>query len=238
MALKGSLEDLGIVDLIQFVNQARKTGALVVSGAGGDARLYYRKGNLIDARLGKEAGIEVLVRAVDWTSGEFEFVPDVETQEETIQMDLHRAVMQAVKIRDERKMEEERRKSEELARTQATPAPGPGTDLNQLMAMGDFLRHIIILDAEGRVVGQAHSPGTPPNEAEGVAVTLHILARNYPRKELRRAFIEDDAGTVVLAKLPDDRTLVVVADRVASLGVISVTVGKLTSRVNLPSVAK
>ena len=100
MALKGNLEDLSVVDLVQFVHQTHKTGALVLNGDGGEAQLFYRDGDLIDARLGNEAGLEVLVRTVDWSRGEFEFQQGVEAQAETIQMDLHRAVMNAVKIRD------------------------------------------------------------------------------------------------------------------------------------------
>ena len=114
MALNGTLEELAVLDVVQFVNQAHLSGALVLKSAEEEAALFYRKGGLVDARLGEVSGLEVLVRIVDWTAGSFVFHPGMEAPGETIRMDLHRAVMYALKARDERKLENEKRKAEEI----------------------------------------------------------------------------------------------------------------------------
>jgi hypothetical protein len=50
---------------------------------------------------------------------------------------------------------------------------------------------------------------------------------------MRRVFIEDRAGTVVLAGLSEGRVLIMVADGGTSLGGVSLGVGKLVSRLTL-----
>src|SRR5579863_9437505 len=102
MALNGTLEELAVLDLVQFVNQAQLSGALVLKTASEQADLFYRKGALVHARLGDASGLEVLVRIVDWTAGTFFFQAGETAPAETIVMDLHRAVMFALKTRDER----------------------------------------------------------------------------------------------------------------------------------------
>ena len=112
MALKGTLKDMAIIDLVQFPHSGRKTGHLIISGTDGEARLSYEKGSLVHAALGDVSGMDALVRVVDWNEGAFEFLPDVEPEARSIDLDLHRAVMQALKMHDELK----RKKSERQAR--------------------------------------------------------------------------------------------------------------------------
>jgi len=69
MALKGTLADLGIVDLIQFPHAGRKTGHLMITGPDGDARLFYENGALVHASLNDIHGMDALVRIVDWGEG-------------------------------------------------------------------------------------------------------------------------------------------------------------------------
>lgn len=113
MGLKGTLADLGIVDLIQFPHAGRKTGEMTITGKAGEAKLYYEKGALVHAVLDDHTGMEALVLLVDWTEGSFEFNPDVEADVRTIQVDLHRAVMQALKLHDEMKLEEEQKRAQQ-----------------------------------------------------------------------------------------------------------------------------
>lgn len=237
MALKGSLEDLGVVDLVQFVHQAHKTGALVLNGANEQARLFYRNGNLTDARMGEHVGLEVLVRTIDWATGEFEFLQGAESDSQTIDMDLHRAVMNAVKLRDERKAEEERKRLEAQNRTAKTAGNGNkpvdadlSSILTQLIATTDNFLHVSVLDAEGRVIGEAASPKATTKGLDELRACLQSLAKQYPRTDLRRLFIEDEAGTIVLVKVSEDRTILAVADRGAPLGAVAVGVGRFVSR--------
>jgi uncharacterized protein (DUF1697 family) len=233
MALKGSLEDLGVVDLIQFVHQAHKSGNLLLTGPDGKAEFYYRKGSLVDARMGDCTGLEVLVRIVDWCTGDFEFLPGEDDREATIQMDVHHAVMNAVKIRDERRMEEEKRKAEMEAKTQQAAVPAFGNQLQALVSGIAFLQYACVLDSKGQALAEAQGAHGGVKGIEDLRACLHRFAESYPREELKRIFIEDRAGTVVLAGMSEGRVLITVSDGATSLGGVSVSVGKLVSRLNL-----
>ena len=230
MALKGSLEDLGVVDLIQFVHQVHKSGTLVLTGPDGKAQFYYRKGSLVDASLGDCAGLEVLVRTVDWCTGGFEFLPGEDDREPTIQMDVHRAVMNAVKIRDERRMEEEKRKAEAQVTAQLAAVPVLASQLKEAVSGTAFLQYACVLDSAGQPLGEAHRAHAGANGVEDLKACLRRFAQSYPREELKRIFIEDRAGTVVLAGMSSGRVLITVAESGASLGSVALTVGKLVSR--------
>ena len=91
MSLVGSLEDLGLADILQIVSLARKSGVLVLRGEDGEGRIVFRDGLVhaaackgeapapaADGAGGPEAGRrEQIERAVarmfEWRSGEFSF---------------------------------------------------------------------------------------------------------------------------------------------------------------------
>jgi hypothetical protein len=204
-----------------------------LTGPDGKAQFYYRKGSLVDARLGDFAGLEVLVRIVDWGTGDFEFLPGDDDREQTIQMDVHRAVMNAVKIRDERKMEEEKRKAEAQTRAQQAAVAAPANNLKELVSGIAFLQYACVLDSSGQPLGEACGASGSLPGIEDLRASLHRFAQSYPREEMRRVFIEDRAGTVVLAGLSEGRVLIMVADGGTSLGGVSLGVGKLVSRLTL-----
>jgi predicted regulator of Ras-like GTPase activity (Roadblock/LC7/MglB family) len=234
MALKGTLQDLGVLDLVQFVNQARKTGALTLKGNDGEARLYYRQGKLVHAKLEDLSGLEVLVKAVDWDKGDFEFQDGIETQEETIRMDLHRAAMQAVKLRDERKLEEEKkRQAAEEAKARADAQPALADQLQQLAAGADFLLHACVVGNDGRVQAAMQREQSADGDIKKLCASLMKIVKAYPRAEIRRAFFEDEAGTIVVARVSEESTLVAVADRGAALGAVTMAVNKIITRLNV-----
>jgi hypothetical protein len=65
MALKGNLRDFTITQLLNLINLARKTGALVVEGAPGSVWIFFREGKLGFAQAAGEDGslATVLYRA-------------------------------------------------------------------------------------------------------------------------------------------------------------------------------
>lgn len=300
---RGSLVDVHVVELIQLIGQARKTGALAMSSGDRESVLYFRKGELVDVRTGPDKGIEALSQIIDWRDGAFEFRGGAVTSEVTIYMDAHDALTAAARLRDENKQraqEEALRKQEEEQGLAAEPmsllepaarnetltagwqfsaeewrqqemevvrrdAPGyepapvaavPQTELHpeqrahivgaaeepvpepldsvtceqigQWIARSPFLLHVSLLDGDGRVIGEAHAPGTSPNGTSKLSQHMLAFAREYPRAEMRRVVIEDEAGTVVLANLPQERLLIAVADSSVSLGNVCVTLSKMT----------
>jgi DNA-binding response OmpR family regulator len=71
--LTGSLEDMGLVDLLQTFEVSRKSGiARVREARGKTLTIYFRDGKVVDAELTKLRGEEAVYRGLIWNSGTFE----------------------------------------------------------------------------------------------------------------------------------------------------------------------
>lgn len=71
--LSGSLEDMGLVDLLQTFEVSRKSGiARVREPRGVEIVIYFRDGKVVDAELGRLRGEEAVYRALIWSVGTFE----------------------------------------------------------------------------------------------------------------------------------------------------------------------
>lgn len=234
MALKGTLSDLGIIDLVQFPHGGRKTGKLVITANDGEGLLYYDTGSLVHAELGDFEGMAALVRMVDWTEGTFEFVPDTEPSRKTIELDLHRAVMNALKLHDELKAEEERRQAQE--------AESQGKEefltsrLVEFVSSNDFVAHACVICREGALKAAANGRDGSPQNVETLRAALHKLLQSYPRGNLNRAYMVDEQGIVVLVRRNDGTGLMVIASREASLGAVSMSVGRLATELDQDAV--
>lgn len=73
MALKGNLRDFSITQLLNLINLAQKTGALVIEGPAGVAQVVFREGKLSFARLNQEDGslAAVLYRSRKINAGQY-----------------------------------------------------------------------------------------------------------------------------------------------------------------------
>ncbi|MFH1116866.1 MAG: DUF4388 domain-containing protein [Pseudomonadota bacterium] len=228
MALKGTLADMGIIDLIQFPHSGRKTGHLVISGTRGEARLSYERGALVHVRHGDMSGMDALVRVVDWNEGAFEFIPDEQPEDRTIDLDLHRAVMRALKLHDELKKQAAAESSRK----------DPGTDgsdevlaakLTRFIESNDVAVHVGILGPDGEARASAGRGEALPQGTEELRVSLHSLMQDYPRSPLNRILVEDAQGTTVLVRLKDGGSLILVAGTEASLGAVSMNASRLAA---------
>lgn len=227
MALSGTLRDIGIVDLIQLPHGGRRSGALRLSSARGQAELFYSQGRLVHATLGSLAGLEALVDVVAWTEADFEFLHGVDAPRVTIELDLHRAVMVALKTGDERKAEEERR---------ATVRLQEGRDEERLeralaafAAAHPFAVHARIVDPAGASLAAVGEVSEAEHAASALSAALQALRRAHARAPLRRVLLDDSRGTVAFVPLDDERALVVLADPSASAGAVSMSVGRLAA---------
>lgn len=228
MALKGTLEDMAIIDLVQFPHSGRKTGLLIIRASDGEARLSYENGSLLHAAFGVFAGMDALVRVVGWNQGVFEFIPDAVPEGKNIELDLHRAVMQALKLHDELKKEEEERGAKEASGSEEGDNALTAR-LSEFVRSNDFALHACVLDSDGKIRAAVDGPDGPPGGIEKLHSGLHALVQTHPRAPLRRVLLEDDLGTVTLVRLRDGGSLIAVASKGASLGSVSVTVGRLAA---------
>ncbi len=237
MALQGTLSDIGIIDLLQFPFAGRKTGELIVTSARRRAELFYKDGVLVDARTERHEGQDALVEVVDWEEGEFEFRPGVVAERTTIDLDLHRVVMLALKTRDERRAEEQRKRQEqsERERIRAEQMREHGIDpeacrqLETAVHSQSAILHVTILGLNGDVLVEASSQEGEIEALQEMLMLVHTLRREHPRGALSRVLLEDSAGTLVAQVLGEGRLLVVLACPGVALGAASMAAGKLAS---------
>jgi hypothetical protein len=87
MALKGTLKDFGIADILQLIGQQQKTGALHLTNRGDEVTVYFRDGNIVAAvaqsRTKSDLIGTMLVRAGLISEGQLELA--LETQKRTLQ---------------------------------------------------------------------------------------------------------------------------------------------------------
>ena len=72
--LTGKLHQMGLSDIIQFLNMNKKEGELRVTGEGVSGVLYIKDGEIYNVVLGDVEKEKALYRLLGWADGDFEFV--------------------------------------------------------------------------------------------------------------------------------------------------------------------
>ena len=100
--LSGSLEDMGLVDLLQTFEVSRKSGiARVREPRGLEIIIYFRDGKVVDAELGRLRGEEAVYRALIWSVGTFEVQFKPVTNEDIIPTSTQGLLMEGMRRVDE-----------------------------------------------------------------------------------------------------------------------------------------
>lgn len=98
--LYGDLAQLAIVEVVQLVGQNRRTGCLVVESTSGGAaqvrRLFFDGGAVVHAETGTAKGQDAAAEILKLRTGQFQFLPDVEPDERTIDVPTQTLLLRAV----------------------------------------------------------------------------------------------------------------------------------------------
>jgi CheY-like chemotaxis protein len=97
----GSLEDMGVVDLLQTFEVSRKSGVARVFDGRREAKIYFRDGKVIDSELGRLRGEEAVYRALITSSGDFEVEFSPVTNEDIIPTSTQGLLMEGMRRVDE-----------------------------------------------------------------------------------------------------------------------------------------
>lgn len=138
--LRGTLANATVVDVLQFLHVAGRTGALVIErGASGeDATVYLSNGNVSHVVVGDATGLDALVRLMGWERGSFRFTAGVVCPVVTIDASFQASVMEAIRLHDERARQPQDAPSAPLhARQLEELAELPGVRAAALLPAGD-----------------------------------------------------------------------------------------------------
>lgn len=219
MALTGTLRDVSIVSLLQFPHTGKRSGQIIVDSSGKKASFYYDAGNLVHAVLGLVSGEEVLVQVVDWTDGEFTFDPGVEPPAVTIEKDLHRCIMWALKERDERK---------KLREEQAPPLGQVprSQELEKLVSESGNFVYASLIDAKGETLCSSSLPGETSDTITRLQKAFSVLLAQYPDRLPRRIIVDDERFSMISEAISDERVLLAVAEPGTRMGILPIAVAK------------
>jgi hypothetical protein len=95
MALKGDLADVGLLSVLRMLSDDGASGRLSLTRESDSGDVFMASGNMVHVSCGSETGREALFRLVTWSSGSFEFHPDVAPPERTISDDAQQIILEA-----------------------------------------------------------------------------------------------------------------------------------------------
>lgn len=101
--LTGDLSTLGITELIQTLHQGQKTGVLIVLDQEFKGQIFFQDGEIVHARAGIWMDKDALFRALQLTSGFFEFNDCTPPPAHTIVEGTMALLMESFRRADERR---------------------------------------------------------------------------------------------------------------------------------------
>lgn len=225
--LQGSLATTNIVELLQFLNASVKTGELLLQPQDGDgeARAYLVKGNLVHVVAGSLAGMEALVEIAGWTSGRFRFVESVLSPKNTMLMPTQQALLEALRIRDERaKLTRSgppagKERSDDMAQNART-----STDILEELLKVPGVTAAVVVGRDGFVIESAGGSTAISLDDLGAALANAINGVEEMGTELKIAKFQDlfvEYGRAVIMCRPvADAVIAITAPDASKLGII------------------
>jgi len=107
VALSGTLDDLSFAEIVQVINQGRKSGELRIGRTQEQAQISFYGGEITQALLKLQApmvpieGAEVIYRLLGWKEGDFYFQRDNRKRARMIQETTDELILEGMKRLDE-----------------------------------------------------------------------------------------------------------------------------------------
>jgi len=113
MAMRGSLSDLQLPDLVQVMSMQGKSGRFVLKNEeeGEVGYVYLEEGQVVHAEVGNIEGEFAIYKIAPWSKGEFVFEPDVPAPKRSIKKSNASLMMEAARRLDEWKVLQKKIKS-------------------------------------------------------------------------------------------------------------------------------
>lgn len=105
--MTGTLGLFSLVDLIQLLSGAGRSGRLLIQHPRGDAKIYFEKGEIVHAWFGEVKGEEAVYALFEDERGTFEFVGGLPALEHTVEMGTQNLVLEAVRRLDESRRDQD-----------------------------------------------------------------------------------------------------------------------------------
>ena len=106
-ALAGNLKFLSLGDILQFLGSNSSTGVLYITSRyiQTQGKIYFIKGNPVNASAGSLVGIDALNSLFGWVDGEFEFRDEIVSSEQIIKKSRMQIILDALSMLDDGQIE-------------------------------------------------------------------------------------------------------------------------------------
>lgn len=101
--LAGNLAFLGLPEIIQLLGSSGASGVLRLKSkySGSPGNIYFTKGHIVSADLGKVSGSEAVYPLFGWTEGEFDFTQQKHNKKRTIHANQMELILDGLRMLDE-----------------------------------------------------------------------------------------------------------------------------------------
>ena len=172
-ATVGRITGITLFGFLQLIEVERKTGLIVVHGAGQEGRLYFDRGNLVHAHTRRLEGVEAVNDIVAWPDPKLEIFYKRKSRERTIKEPLQHVLMEAARLLDERGIAGGGAAAEDADETQ----PAVQEALDEAMEIDGALGVALIDSASGMSLGTAGGSKTLNVELAGAGAADFIRAK-------------------------------------------------------------
>ncbi len=101
--LSGSLEQLGLPELLQVLSQSRRTGRLTLTYEDDEGYVFLEDGQVVNAIYKEHKGEAAFGQLMLLEKGEFHFTPNIKTDERLIHKKLDGLILDTLRVIDESK---------------------------------------------------------------------------------------------------------------------------------------
>ncbi len=99
--VSGSLEEMGLPDMVQILSQGRKTGALKITTGSDKGEIHFVNGDIYNANFGKLKAEEAMYAMIRLRSGDFQLDPNFKADQRVIQMSAEGLLLEGMRRLDE-----------------------------------------------------------------------------------------------------------------------------------------
>lgn len=99
--LRGSLEQMGVIDLVQSLEMGRKTCSLKLTRGGESCEMFFSEGQISHADYGSNIGDSAVFRALSWMDGNFVVDFNGRSPQQTTTRSTQGLLMEGLRLLDE-----------------------------------------------------------------------------------------------------------------------------------------
>ena len=223
MALKGSLADLTVADLIQLHCQSGGRALLTAQRGAEEVAVYFEGGEVVHAASGAIQGEEVVYALLTWETGTFEVEQGRAAPTRTITLPWSALIMEGMRRLDEQQHLSTERK-EQGAMAGETRRDRLAKILQNLIDTSGDVSGVAIVSMDGLIMA-ANLPSTVDQARVGAvaAAILSLSGRSVgqlQRGNLQQTTIQGTDGYILITQAGPNAVLVGLTGQGVNLGMV------------------